>query len=174
VTDGQPDASGACGSTGATQVGWNIKWVAVAGGAAGGTELADLGYWAVSDPLTSDLRTDTARALYDHNDTQGLTFYMHAGAQGAVYSGLLPGQDDAVIAYHSAGGMSATGSFCNPGDWFCGGTLEYGADPSGKVAKWAGHEVSLRDDQEAFDHYTGNAWGGIVGPMRDDVAATAQ
>jgi hypothetical protein len=174
VTDGAPDASGACAGTGTTQVGWNIKWVAVAGGASGGTELADLGYWAVSDPLTGDLRTATARTLYDHNDTQGVTFYMYAGARGAVYSGVLPGQDDAVIAYHSSGGLSRVGSFCNPGDWGCDGTLEYGGDPSGDVPKWDGHVVALRDDAEASDHYTGNAWGGIVGPMRDDVAATAQ
>jgi hypothetical protein len=84
VTDGVPDASGTCGETGETQTGWNVLWVGIAGGAGGGTELADLGYWAVSDPLTSDLRTSTARALYDHNDTQGATFYMHAGSKGAV------------------------------------------------------------------------------------------
>jgi hypothetical protein len=174
VTDGTPDASGTCGSTGSTQAGWNILWVAVAGGAAGGTELADLGYWAVSDPLTSDLRTSTARSLYDHNDTQGATFYMYAGAKGAIYSGILPGQDDSVIAYHSAGGLSDTGRFCNPGDWFCGGTLELGDAPSGQVAKWGGHVVSLRDDGESYNHYTNNAWGGIAGAMRDDIGASTQ
>jgi hypothetical protein len=174
VTDGVPDASGACTPTGSTQVGWNVQWVAVAGGAGGGTELADLGYWAVSDPLTSDLRTSTARSLYDHNDTQGVTFFMYAGAKGAIYSAILPGQDDSVIAYHSSGGLSQAGHFCNPGDWFCDGTLEYGDAPSGNVAKWANHVVSFRDDGEQHDHYTNNAWGGIVGPMRDDIAASTR
>jgi hypothetical protein len=171
VTDGVPDATGTCTSTGETQSGWNIVSVSVAGGAAGGTELADLGYWAVSDPLTSDLRTGTARSMYDHNETQGAVFSMYAGAKGAVYSFVLPGQDDSVIAYHSAGGLSSTGSFCNPGDWFCGGTLEYGDAPSKNVPKWANHVVAWRDDGESRDHYTNNAWGGVVGPMHDDLAA---
>jgi hypothetical protein len=175
VTDGVPDASGTCTSTGTTQVGWNVSWVAVAGGAAGGTELADLGYWAVSDPLTSDLRTSTARSLYDHDDTQGAVFYMYAGAKGAVYSGVLAGQDDSVIAYHSAGGLSDTGSFCNPGDWFCDSTLELGDAPSSKggnpVPKWANHQVTFRDDGEANTHVTSGSWSGIAGVMRDDIAS---
>jgi hypothetical protein len=41
VTDATPDATGTCGGTGATQTGWNITAVYVAGGAAGGSELAD-------------------------------------------------------------------------------------------------------------------------------------
>jgi hypothetical protein len=177
VTDGVPDATGACGASGDTQTGWNITWAAVAGGASGGTELADLGYWAVSDPLTSDLRTTVARTMYDHNDTQGVSFYHYAGASGAVYSGALPGEDDSVIAYHSSGALSDVGSFCNPGDWFCDGTLELGTDGSSKdggtVAKWASHQVTLRDDGEEYDHYTNGSWGGIVGPMLADVAAAA-
>jgi len=177
ITDAAPDASGACSGTGETQTGWNVAWVAVAGGASGGTELADLGYWAVSDPLTSDLRTATARALYDHNETSGATFYLYAGARGTAYSAALPGQDDEVIAYHSSGGLSDTGSFCNPGDWYCDDALAYGEGGSrkggGVVAKWASHELSLRDDGERYDHYTRGSWGGIVGPMRDDVAAAA-
>jgi hypothetical protein len=176
VTDGAPDASGACGDTGATQTGWNIAWVDVAGGASGGTELADLGYWAVSDPLTSDLRTSTARSLYDHNETQGVAFYRFAGSKGAAYAGVLPGQDDSVIAYHSSGGLSSVGSFCNPGDWLCDGALRYDAEPStrGKtsVSKWANHRLFFRDDAEERDHYPGGAWGGITGPMREDVVAS--
>lgn len=176
VMDGQPDGSGLCTGTGSTQTGWNIKWVSVAGGASGGTELADLGEWAVSDPLTSDLRTDTARSLYDHGSTQGIWVYRFAGAKGTAYSGVLPGQDDEVIAYHSSGGMAKTGSFCNPGDWFCGDTLEYdeAASPKKGVGKWDHHTVLFRDDSEARDHYTRGKWGGIVGPMRADTEQYAQ
>ena len=62
------NAAGTCSnSDGTTQTGWNIKRVNVAAGAGGGSELANLGSWAVSDPLTSDLKTATARAMYDHN-----------------------------------------------------------------------------------------------------------
>lgn len=176
VTDAKPDGSGRCGATGGTQSGWNIKWVSVAGGAAGGTELADLGYWAVSDALTGDLRTDTARALYDHSATQGVWFYRFAGARGAVYSGILPGQDDEVIAYHSSGGMAGTGSFCNPGDWACGDTLPHdeAASPKHGVPKWDHHTVWLRDDDESYDHYQNGKWGGIVAAVREDTAKYAQ
>ena len=130
----------------------------------------------MSDALTGDLRTDTARALYDHSATQGVWFYRFAGAKGALYSGILPGQDDEVIAYHSAGGMADTGSFCNPGDWACGDTLAPGEAPSPKygVAKWDHHTVWLRDDAEAYDHYQRGAWAGIVGAVREDTAKYAR
>jgi hypothetical protein len=176
VKDAAPNASGVCGSTGGTQAGWNIKWVGVAGGAAGGTELANLGSWAVSDPLTSDLKTSTARAMYDHNQTRAKAFYMFAGAKGTVYSSTLPGQDDEVIAYHSAGGVSGSGgaSFCNPRDWFCNDlTLGQGPNEGGR-AKWSWHAVQFRDDGEALDHYTRGNWQGIVSRLRADMEIYAQ
>src|SRR4029453_988816 len=112
-------SGGVCGnSDGTTQTGWNIKWVRVAAGAAGGSELANAGAWAVSEPLVSDLKTATARALYNHNATANVWFYMYAGAKGALYSAILPGQDDEVVAYHSSGAVSGSsgGSHCNPPD----------------------------------------------------------
>jgi hypothetical protein len=170
-----PDSSGVCGnaSTGGTQTGWNIKWVDVGGGAAGGSELANLGYWAVGDDITSDLRTSTMRSLYNHNTTQGKWFYMFAGAKGTAYSGILPGQDDEVVSYHSTGGLSATGSFCNPGDWFCDGDLNTGTTGSKNAPKWANHTVVLRDDSESYDHHTAGSWGGIMGPVRNDMVSYA-
>ena len=69
------------------------------------------------------------RSLYNHNTTQGKIFYMFAGSKGTAYSGVLPGQDDEAVAYHSTGGVSQAGSFCNPGDWFCDGTLNTGTAP---------------------------------------------
>lgn len=178
VKDGIPNSTGECGSTGETQTGWNILWVEVAGGAAGGTELADLGYWAVSDPLTGDLRTSRARTLYDHNNTQGVAYYMVVGAKGTLYASVLPGQDDEVIAYHSAGGLSETGRYCNPHDWFCDSPLGMNGDPSRKsghtVAKWANHSVAFRDDGEQYDHYARNAWAGVVSPAAADLAEYAQ
>lgn len=178
IKDAAPGASGECGSAGGgTQVGWNIKWVDVAGGAAGGTELANMGYWAVSDPLTADLRTGTVRALYDHNSTQDVLFYMFPGAKGTLYSGVLPGQDDEVIAYHSAGGLAGTGKFCNPGNWFCDDELRLDTEGSTRgdaaVPKWNHHVTVFRDDKEAHDHYTRNTWGGIVSVAREDAATYA-
>ena len=172
-----PNASGHCtDSDGTTQIGWNIKWVDVAAGAAGGTELADAGAWAVSEPLVSDLKTATARAMYNHDNTRGKMFYMFAGAKGAVYSALLPGQDDEVIAYHSSGGVSGTSgsAYCNPGDWFCN-DLTLGTAPNqGGRLKWTNHSVVFRDDGEDYNHYTNGSWGGIVSRMRADMELHAR
>ncbi|WNG50495.1 hypothetical protein F0U60_44960 [Archangium minus] len=170
-----PNASGVCGNTdGTTQVGWNIKWVDVASGAGGGSELADHGDWAVSDPIVSDLVTSTARAMYNHNTTRSVWFYMFAGAKGTAYSGILSGQDDEAVAYHSTGGVSAKGGFCNPGDWFCDGTLNTGtAATSNGKAKWSYHSVKFRDDGEDYSHSGNGNWEGIVGKVRADVAINA-
>jgi hypothetical protein len=171
-----PNGAGVCGnSDGTSQTGWNIKWVDVAGGAAGGSELANVGSWAVSDPLTSDLKTSTARAMYDHNQTRAKWFNMFAGAKGTLYSGILAGQDDEAIAYHSSGGVSGSGSagFCNPSDWFCNDlTMGTAANEGGSV-KWSYHKVMFRDDGESYNHYTNANWGGIVSKVRADMAANA-
>lgn len=172
-----PNANGQCGnSDGTTQVGWNIKWVDVAAGAAGGSELADNGAWATGTPLDQDLKVATARALYNHNNTAGKTLFMYAGAKGTLYSGILPGQDDEAVAYHSAGGVSGSsgGSFCNPSDWLCNDlSLGTSANEGGRT-KWSNHSVVFRDDREAYNHYTNRNWGGVVGLVRAHMAANAQ
>jgi hypothetical protein len=121
-----------------------------------------------------DLRVRTARAMYNHNDTRGIWFWMYAGA--GLTSGFLPGQDDGVEAYHSAGAIagSSGGSYCNPHDWFCH-VLTLGPDPAGGGhAKWANHWVAFRDDGEHDNHYTDGHRGGIVGVMRAAVAVNAR
>jgi hypothetical protein len=171
------NSAGQCtNSDGTTQIGWNIKWVNVAGGAAGGSELANSGDWALSEPLVSDLKTSTARALYNHHNTRGAMFHMYAGARGTLYSGALPGQDDEAVAYHSSGGVAGTygGSLCNPGDWSCNDLTLGTAVNQGGRAKWTNHSVRLRDDGEVYKHYTGRNWGGIVAPMRADMALYAR
>lgn len=169
-----PNASGVCGDIGGTQTGWNIYWVDVASGAGGGSELANIGEWVSGEALTTDLKTANARALYNHNQTQGKMLYMFAGAQGTLYSGTLPGQDDEVVAYHSTGGVASAGAFCNPGDWFCDGTLNLGtqATSNGK-AKWSNHFLDFRDDGEQYNHYANGQWGGIVGVVRQDMVSYA-
>jgi hypothetical protein len=170
------NAQGVCtNSDGATQTGWNIKFVDVAGGAAGGSELANSGDWALSEPLVSDLKTSTARAMYNHNNTRGAVFYMFAGAKGTLYSFLLPGQDDEAVAYHSSGGVSGSSGagFCNPGDWFCNDLTLGAAANQGGRAKWSNHSVKFRDDGESVNHYTNGNWAGIVGRMRADMEINA-
>jgi hypothetical protein len=170
VKNAAPDAAGVCADAGggASQTGWNIKWVRAAAGAAGGSELADAGAWTTGEPLVRDLRTTTARAMYNHNDTSGVWFYMYAGARGTAYSFLLPGQDDEMVAYHSSGGVSgsAGGAYCNPSDWFCNDLTLGSARNEGGWPKWNNHAVSFRDDRERYGHYLYGNWQGITSVMR--------
>lgn len=171
-----PNSAGVCGNAdGSAQTGWNIKWVRAASGAGGGSELSDAGSWTTSEPLVKDLKTTTARAMYNHNATANVWFYMYAGAKGTAYSGILPGQDDEAVAYHSTGGVSGTagGSWCNPSDWLCNDlTLGTAANEGGR-AKWSFHSVAFRDDNEAYNHYANGNWGGIVGVVRSAVVTNA-
>jgi hypothetical protein len=177
VTNAQPNASGVCtAGSGGTQTGWNIRWVRVAAGSAGGSELADIGAWTTSEPMVQQHKVATARALYNHNDTHAVWFYNYAGASGTLYSWALPGQDDEVVAYHSSGGVSGSGggSFCNPGDWFCN-DLTLGSGPNqGGREKWAWHSVVFRDDGEDYRHYTDRNWAGITSLVRRDMEALAR
>jgi hypothetical protein len=170
------NSAGVCGNAdGGTQTGWNIKWVRAAAGAAGGTELADIGAWTTSEPLVQDLKTSTARAMYNHNTTRNIWFYMYAGANGTAHSLVLPGQDDEVIAYHSSGGVSGSSgaAFCNPNDWFCNDLNLGTANNQGGRAKWSFHSVSFRDDGEDYNHYVNGNWGGIVSVVRSAMVNSA-
>ncbi|MBI3712895.1 MAG: hypothetical protein HY253_08030 [Burkholderiales bacterium] len=170
------NSSGQCGnSDGTAQTGWNIKWVRAASGAGGGSELSDVGSWALSEPLVKDLKTTTSRAMYNHNNTANVWFYMYAGAKGTLYSGILPGQDDEAIAYHSSGGVSGSGgqSLCNPSDWFCNDLNLGTAANEGGSTKWSYHSVSFRDDNESYNHYTNGNWQGIVGVVRSAMVNNA-
>lgn len=165
-------ANGTCSVTGRqSQVGWNIKWVRSAAGSAGGSELADAGRWTTGEDLVHEHKVSRARAMYNHNETRNVWFYMYAGASGKFWSGLLPGQDDEVVAYHSSGGVSGAsgGAYCNARDWFCDTlTLGEGVNEGGRP-KWANHSVVFRDDGEDYRHSTRGNWEGITAVMRADV-----
>ncbi|WP_230408697.1 hypothetical protein [Undibacterium flavidum] len=170
------NSSGQCGnSDGTAQVGWNIKWIRAASGAGGGSELSDAGSWALTEPLVKDLKTTTARAMYNHNNTANVWFYMYAGAKGTLYSGILPGQDDEAVAYHSSGGVSGSSgsSLCNPSDWFCNDLTMGTVNNEGGSSKWAFHSVSFRDDNEAYNHYASGNWLGIVSVVRTAMVSSA-
>jgi len=171
-----PNSSGVCGnSDGTAQTGWNIKWVRAASGAGGGSELSDAGSWTTSEPLVKDLKTTTARAMFNHNSTAGVWFYMYAGASGTIYSAILPGQDDEAVAYHSTGGVSGSsgGSYCNPSDLLCNDLTLGTAANEGGSAKWSYHSVAFRDDNESYNHYTNGNWQGIVSVVRSAMVSSA-
>ncbi|MBL8973814.1 MAG: hypothetical protein JNK56_24705 [Myxococcales bacterium] len=171
------NATGQCGnSDGNSQIGWNIKWVRVAGGAAGGSELSDYGTWPAAEPLVKDLKTTTARAMYDHNNTRSVWFYMYAAAKGTLFAELLPGQDDEVVSYHSAGGVAgASGTALgNPTDWFANDLTLGTVANEGGSGKWSFHSLSFRDDAEAYGHHTLGNWAGIVSLLRTAMATYAK
>ncbi len=178
IKNATPASNGTCGNAagGGTQTGWNIKFVNVAAGAGGGSELADVGSWATSDPITQDLKTATARAMFNHNETRGVWFNMFAGAKGTFYSAVLPGQDDEAVAYHSSGGVSGAGGrgLCNPSDWFCNDLTLGTANNEGGSTKWAKHTVKFRDNSESYNHYSSGNWQGVIGVARQDMVTNAQ
>jgi len=171
-----PNSSGICGDlNGSTQTGWNIKWIDVAGGAGGGSELANLGQVFTGQPIDKDLKTTAARALYNHNVTQGRWLYRFAGAAGTLFPGSFLGQHDDAFSYHSSGGVSVMGTFCNPGDFLCPASLGTGtAGTSNGAALWSYMSVSFRDDGNAYNHYANGNWAGIIGPMRNNVVIAAK
>lgn len=93
---------------------YNISYVIFTGSAEGGSELANAGEWATGWSMDNALKTGTARASsFNHNDTGGRKYYVHAGYNGNWVSAILPGEDDGVVAYHSACGINKKGSYSN-------------------------------------------------------------
>jgi hypothetical protein len=136
----------------------------------GGSELSDYGTWPAAEPLVKDLKTTTARALYDHNSTRNIWFYMYAAAKGTLNARRsCRARTTSVVAYHSAGGTAgATGTALgNPADFFANDlTLGTAANEGGSV-KWSYHSLSFRDDAEAYAHARPWAsWAGIVSLLR--------
>ena len=176
-TNATPNSAGVCGASGAgTQTGWNIKWVRAASGAGGGSELSDYGTWTTSEPLVANLKTTTARAMFDHNNTRSIWFYMYAGAKGTLYSAILPGQDDEAVSYHSTGGIAGSSgtSLGNPSDWLSNDLTLGTATNEGGSVKWSYHSVSFRDDAEAYNHYANGNWQGIISVVRTDMVNYAK
>lgn len=172
-----PNSAGQCGNTdGTSQTGWNIKWVRAASGAGGGSELSDNGSWTTSEPLVKDLKTSTARAMFNHNNTANVWFYMYAGAKGTLYSAILPGQDDEAVSYHSTGGIAGSSgtSLGNPSDWLSNDLTLGTAANEGGSTKWSFHSVAFRDDNEAYNHYANGNWQGIISVVRAAMATYAK
>jgi hypothetical protein len=90
-----------------------INFVVNSGSAAGGSELADLKFWASGD-MDAALQTSNARGSYNHNNMKGIPFQMLAGYKGWWYTAwYLPGEDDGAVAFHSSCGDSIVESISN-------------------------------------------------------------
>jgi hypothetical protein len=102
---------------------WNIDYVLNSGGNEGGSEIGNTGW--VGEVFggcqlagNGQVTPSAHRNGWNHNDTNGNTIIGIAGTGTIWYSFglthlLLPGDDDSVVAFHSAGGMSNSGSYYN-------------------------------------------------------------
>ncbi|MCS6985419.1 MAG: hypothetical protein NZM25_09895 [Leptospiraceae bacterium] len=87
-----------------------INFVMAIGSATGGSELADLAFWA-SSGMVNALKTGNARA-FNHNITQGIPIWHIAGFNGWWYTAaMLPGEDDGAVAFHSECGKNAKAGY---------------------------------------------------------------
>jgi hypothetical protein len=91
---------------------WNIYWVMNAASNEGGSELSYT-RWAAQIFLGCGLAGRIApsdhRSGWNHDDTNGVSFFGVVGEDGWWYSrGFLPGDDDGAVAFHSAGGFRDT------------------------------------------------------------------
>jgi hypothetical protein len=110
---------------------YNILYVTQIVSAEGGSEIANLGDTAIdilkvvfnlngdgaqalidSHSAIQALVTTSARALFDHNRSNGTVFY-HVNANKSFFLAdpFLPGTDDSLVAFHSSCGYRTTGEF---------------------------------------------------------------
>lgn len=99
----------------------NVTRIQLLASAAGGSELADvstaylswLGIKTLGGQLDQSVSTRGARNGFNHNNSNGRTFYTTSG-EGSDYwnltSPLLPGKDDGVLANHSLCGVNTATS----------------------------------------------------------------
>jgi hypothetical protein len=118
---------------------WNINWVVHQGSNTGGSNLSDIaGTWyarwlaeLVLCDMADEVTPDIHRATFDHNDTDGVTFYMLAGFDTWWYSDwFVPDEDDGAVGMDSAAGYVSEGRYpsaCGTTRWsnhvpawFCG------------------------------------------------------
>jgi hypothetical protein len=179
----------ACHSAGCAQIGyaialygttggvdsWNIYWIAAAGSAEGGSELATLGELIGGTvPLDADLEPSVMRQLYNHDSTNGVTHWMFAGSgysdaypQYDANGTILPGDDDLAVAYHSSCGVNntaftGTSTWCNSTDLFCtGNSLVLGSHSY----LWQDHVIQFLDTAGDYSHFLADSNEGICSRM---------
>jgi hypothetical protein len=101
---------------------WNINAVMNSAGNAGGSELSSMSNWVVeifsNCALISHIYPSIHRSGWNHNDTNG-NVITHIAGKGTIWwtfgltSSYLPGNDDSVVAFHSAAGNSNTNAYTN-------------------------------------------------------------
>ncbi len=164
----------------------NVLSVTAAGSAEGGTELVDgtLGIPQLTSYFLSLLTADFSvsgglganvfqallgvghvRAAYDHNKPGSVPWIQHAGYNGdALTSGILNGQDDGVVAHHSACAYreyfqanECSNDYkwaeCRTRIWTSPWSYYWQYYPCQQtVAQWAGHSRTTNASRTGYDH----------------------
>ena len=144
---------------------WRVNRVLALASGEGGSELGSLS--STNDAIaffgrvfgldtrivTSSLRYTTpgvVRPAYDHNDTAGSPWFHVAGYNGDFFSsGLLPGQDDGVVAFHSACGyvkVFSSTECSNDWEWVL---KTAGAFPTTSSARWRSGPTTIASSTAA-------------------------
>jgi hypothetical protein len=103
-----------------SDAGWNVDLVLQSGGSEGGSEVAGTGW--VGEAFggcalagSADLTPTAHRSNWNHDDTAGALVYGLAGTGHTWWSFLMtlliPGKNDSVVGFHSAGGMNSVGAY---------------------------------------------------------------
>lgn len=144
---------------------FNVTRVLTVGSAEGGSELGSLGNFVASilatavaetftfgganlniipAPSCLNITPENVRNAYDHNDTAGTPFLHVAGYNGSFgASAQLPGQDDGVVAFHSACGYNRVfGATQCSNDWYWASKCSWGVCvPVMRTAgQWTNHK----------------------------------
>lgn len=122
---------------------FNIDAVFASSSAAGGSELANLAFWATGG-MDAALKTGEARnsSLFNQNDNKGVSIHHLAGYKGDFYSAwYLPGEDDGAVSFHSTCGIAKTGSFskCTASARYTGHYIWTGTSASSYGSSQAGY-----------------------------------
>jgi hypothetical protein len=121
---------------------WRINRVLALGSAEGGTEIASAG--GIILDSAAYLTPAYVRGAYDHHDTAGTPFFHVAGYDTGdwPFAAFLPGQDDGIIAFHSACGyvkvFSAT-QCSNDWEWVRKTSWGVPYYVMREVARWTNH-----------------------------------
>ncbi|MBE7437861.1 MAG: hypothetical protein HS115_05330 [Spirochaetales bacterium] len=140
-----------------------ITYVMALSSASGGSELADSADWWGVDgtPMTLSLRVGVARGAGMHDSTRGIAVkHLMGDPSWDMGSGILPGEDDGAVAFHSGCGLNAASdvSTCSTGTKWSGHSNWYASTSLGQ------HNTSVGGyqwAQSAHNHWT-NSYGGTA------------
>jgi len=136
----------------------NVNYILASAAATGGSELANLKFWSDSG-MVGALKTGNARS-FNHNITAGIGRWHMAGHEGYggvsyITSGMLPGEDDGAVSYHSSCGKNSTTMWVGRSWWNWSGTSSDWDECKSDGRNWDGHYHLGKADLSSSDSQIG-------------------